>query len=291
MKTAHPAILSGGIMNRFHMVFVALALFAMACALPTPTSVVPTNTPAPSATPTIAATNTPATTATPQANAICNRLSFYLDSALASGFHCETLPEENSPDMPAFGVYPETTRITLDGYLLADRFHTPHIEIFAVQRFHEILPDAVDPRVAKLKGLIAGDPAGSGALPLLPVFNAAQMFAVQYAVVPFQNGSGIRYLAQYGQAYYPVNNHDLFLSYQGLTTDGKYWVSLILPISHPGFLENGDTQQGAEWDALMADAKSYFAQKTTELNALPPDSFVPAIPALDQLINSISIQP
>jgi hypothetical protein len=42
---------------------------------------------------------------------------------------------------------------------------------------------------------------------------AAEMVHAQYAVVPLQNGSGIRYVTMYGQALYPVNNHDMFLSY------------------------------------------------------------------------------
>jgi len=284
-------------MRRFYTIILSISILAMACALPTSTppavtdAVFATVTSTVAIPPTVEIPPTQAVTSTPQPNAICNNLSFYLDPALASGTHCETLPEVNGPDYPAFGVTPQTTRITFDGYLLANRFHTPHIDIFPVQRFQEILPDAVNPRLTKLQGLIAGDAAGSEALPLLPVFNAAQLFRAQYAVASFQNGSGVRFIAQYAQAYYPINNHDMIYCYQGLTADGKYWVSLILPISHPGFAENGDMQPGPAMETLVANGQNYFSEKMTEMNAMAPDSFAPSILALDNLVQSISVQP
>jgi hypothetical protein len=270
---------------------MALILLTLACALPGQTPSAATDQPSVPVTQTAAIPSAPTATAAPQANLSCNNVSLYLDPALASGSHCETVPEAAGSDLPAFGINPQTTRITLDGYLLADRFHTPHLDVFSVSRYQEILPDAVNPRLTQLQALIAGGETGSGALPILPVFNAAQMFKAQYALVPFQGGSGIRFLAQYAQAYYPLNNHDMVLMYQGLTADGKYWVSLILPISHAGLAETGAMNPGPEMETLVANAENYFAQKMTELNAMAPDSFSPGIPMIDRLINSIQVQP
>jgi hypothetical protein len=284
-------------MKRLPLLLLVLMLALLACALPTstpqgvtqtaPASITPTPTNAPEPT----ATATLAITATPQPNVQCGHISFYLDPALAANFQCETIPEDANPDNPAFGINPEMTHVTLLDYVLGPRFHKPHIDVFPVQRFQEILPDAVNPRLALLNQLLAGTPPGQGALPLLPVFNAAQEFYAKYAVLPFQNGHGIRYITQYNQAYYPVNNYQMFLSFQGLTADGQYWVSLILPISHPTQQETDAMPPNVDWNQVFADANQYYAQKTQELNAQPPDSFHPSLPTVDALIASITVQP
>ena len=57
---------------------------------------------------------------------------------------------------------------------------------------------------------------------------------------PFVSGIGVRFLTEYAQYFVPVNNHDLFYTYQGLTNDGQYWISVILPINHPDLPANAD---------------------------------------------------
>ena len=73
-------------------------------------------------------------------------------------------------------------------------------------------------------------------------------------MINFQSGRGIRYVTEYAQMTYPITNHEMFFSFQGLTTDGKYWVSIILPISHPSLLDNGDDTSSADWTAINSDA-------------------------------------
>jgi hypothetical protein len=230
-----------------------------------------------------AGTIAPAATATLETNVSCGNLSFYRDSSLASGFSCITVPEAANLDYPPFAVNPEYPEVTLTGYVLADRFMDPHIDVFPVLRFKELLPDLVNPRIAALQALIGGGtPIADEYLPVLPIWNAAELIRAQYAVVPFQNGSGIRYITQYAQNDWTVNNHDMFLSFQGLTSDGKYWISLVLPISHPSLPEIGDNQPGFDWPA-------YYVQIANQLNGQTPESFIPSILALDALINSITI--
>jgi hypothetical protein len=263
-----------------------LAALMLACSLPstaTPTAPPP------------AVTDTPAVTEAPTAipaNATCNQLSLFIDPALASGSECKTVPEASGPDLPAFGVNPEYTELTLQGYALADRFFTAHIDLFPVQRFSELVPDAVPQRVTALQALIGGGAPGAEALPLLPIFNAAQEFHAQYQVVPFAGGSGIRYLAQYAQFADPVNNHEMFYSYQGLTSDGKYWISAILPVSQPSLPANGDNPPGGQSpEQFSNNFPAYIADLTTQLNSLAGESFSPLLPMLDALIASLQVQP
>jgi hypothetical protein len=242
-------------------------------------------------------TSVPATptqaTATPQANVVCNNVSLHLEASLASGFQCATLPETSGQGSPAFAVNPQTTEITFQGYVLSGRFFEAHIDVYPVQRYSEIAPDANIPdRVAALQGLIAGGAPGAGGLPMLPVFNAAQELHAQLQVVPFASGSGIRYLTQYAQFADPINNHELFYTYQGLSADGKDWISAILPTSMASLPADGNTPpNGQSAEQFSNGFNSYLADMTTQLNAQAPGAFAPTLAQLDMLISSLNVTP
>jgi hypothetical protein len=273
----------------------AISLVVFACNLPTPTvSGTPLES---SATPTSAlpATDTPtvalAFTATP--NVACNELTLTLDPGLAAGFQCQTVPAAGVPDDPYFAVNPQFTEVTFQGYTLPDTFFPAHISVFPVQDFHALAPDIVDARVAALQQLIGGGvlPA-KGALPLLPIFNAAEELHILYKVISFSGGSGIRYLTQYSQFTDPINSHELFYSFQGLSTDGRYWISAILPISNSMLPPNGDNPPNGMTQQQFSDQfNTYISDLAAKLEAQPPESFNPTIAALDALIESIMVHP
>jgi hypothetical protein len=106
------------------------------------------------------------------------------------------------------------------------------------------------------------------------------------------SGGGIRYLAEYAQYTAPVNNNDLFYTYQGLTSDGQYWVAAILPINNPILPANADNPPGGlSWDDFSNNFEPYILDMVTQLNALPPESYIPTLTALDTLVASITVQP
>jgi hypothetical protein len=285
-------------MKRAAFCFVIISLLIFACNISTP--VVPTGSilpPVSSDTPTspIPAADTPTVTLTPTVapNVTCNELALTLDPGLASSFNCQTIPTTGAEGDPYFAINPQYTELTFQGYILPDTFHKPHISVFPVQSFRDLMPDLINQKVADLQALIAGGalPA-KGALPLLPVFNAAEEFRAQYQVISFSGGSGIRYLTQYAQFYDPINSHDMFYSFQGLTSDGKYWISAILPISNSMLPPNGDNPpNGMTWDQFGNQFDTYLADLLTKLDAQPPETYSPTIAALDALITSIIIQP
>jgi hypothetical protein len=275
-------------MRRLWILLAILTLAALACNIQTPVTPA-AETPLPADTAAPATAQPPVATDTqgpPPANASCGPLSVYLDPALANSYDCKTVPEAADLQLPPFGINPEYNEITLAGYPFTNnRMNPPRIDVFPVQRYTELLPDLVNPRVAALQALIAGGaPPAKGSLALLPIFNAAQMFYSQYKLVPFQNGNGYHIVTMYAQAYYPANNYDLFFSYQGLTADGKYWISIVLPISHPSLPATGEASD-------MGDPEAYFQQISAQLNAVAPDSFTPSIAVLEAMIQSILVQP
>ncbi len=271
-------------MKRLICFAALLSILTFACSLPgTATPVVVT----PVIVTPVVVTVTPAPV---QANVSCNELSFYLDPALGSGASCQTVPESADPNSPGFDLNPQYTKVTLQGYVLAGRFFDPQISVFPVERFSQLAPDVIPGRVSALQALIGGGAPGSGGLPLLPIFNAAQEIRAQYAVVSFTSGQGIRFLTQYSQYADPINNHELFYSFQGLTADGRYWISAILPISSPTLAEDSNTIPGGmTQEQFSNNFTTYQSDITTQLNAHAPDLFQPAIPALDALVASLTI--
>jgi hypothetical protein len=113
------------------------------------------------------------------------------------------------------------------------------------------------------------------------------MFQSNIAFIDFQNGSGIRYLTQFGQAVYPIENFSLFYTFQGLTSDERFYIAAILPTSNP-VLPDPDT---IEMDQAFYDAfEQYINDIEFLLDAQTPESFSPSLMVLDQLIESLSIE-
>jgi hypothetical protein len=241
------------------------------------------------------AQNTPTVTATEpaaQANVFCENISLTLDPALGSGYECQTIPENSGVDLPFFNTNPIYTQVTLKNYPWTDTTVTPQINVFPIQRYNELLPDVLPTRLASLQALISGGTASSTELPLLPVFNQTQMFTGQVAVIHFQNGTGIRFLTQYGQGPEPINNQEMSYTFQGLTADGQYWVSVILPISNASLMADSKNPPDRQsWDDFRTNYQTYIADTTAQLDSQSTNSFAPTINMLDALINSIVVQP
>ncbi len=280
-------------MKRALLPLALLSLVLCACAdpaSPASPSVTPSDTPSPSSTP----SPTPSETPGVAANVTCNEISFYLDPALASSALCETVPV--SPY--EFEPYPEHTRVTLQGYPLSGTFFTAHISVYSVADFADVLPVLFPERVTDLQALVGGGSAPvftgpfASPLPFLPQFEAAQAFFARYGVIPLTNGSGIRFLTEYAQYYVPVNNTDLFYTYQGLTSDGQYWVSAILPINLAVLPADYLAGFGGQTEEQFSDGyEPYITTAVGQLDAAAPGAFNPTITMLDALVVSIAIAP
>jgi hypothetical protein len=277
-------------MKRLFLFTLILAALMLACNIPGQETPLPGTDLPPVSTETAGVPATPTVTLTPTVapNVQCHELSFFLDPALASGHTCETVPEniENDPFQ-----FPQYTSVTLEGYVLPGEVYFRRIHVYRLAEFLALRPQA-STSVDKLKALIAGGAPGADALPVMDLLGAAQEFHAQYKVVSFAGGSGIRFISQYAQYFAPINNHDMFLIFQGLTSDEQYYISAILRISNPILPANPLPLPGGMSDEQFANNfSSYMADITNQLNAQPEASFVPGIPLLDALIQSITITP
>jgi hypothetical protein len=286
-------------MKRLVYFFAVLSLTVFACAAPA--TATPTQPPAATLPPSIldtpvvvtqppVATEPPTASAppVPAPNVTCQKLSLYVDLTLATSVSCETVPASNE----GIELYPEYTKLTLQGYPLQDKFFPAMISVIPVQAYTTLLPDFIPGQVAYMQALTSGGLPDSARLPFLPVFNAAQTFHSNFAVMPFVNGSGIRFLTLYAQYAAPVNNHDLFYTYQGLTADGQYWVSAVLPVNHASLpADASNPPGGVTWEQFSNDYTGYIANMVAQLDAQAADSYTPSMTALDSLVASITILP
>jgi len=195
-----------------------------------------------------------------------------------------TIPSSLETD--PFSGLPEHEELLINAYPVQNDMQEPVIRIFPAEIYRGSSEDA-DEVITALEQLLSERPSDPGKdLPFLPIWNAGSLGTTKFAYLDFQNGSGIRYITQYGQAAWPFNNRGMFYTYQGLTSDGEYYISAILPISHAS-LDEYDNFQPA--DDFYTNAQALLADQLDQLNANSEDSFVPSIEELDAMLQSLLI--
>jgi len=185
-----------------------------------------------------------------------NNINFTIPIGIGSGAQAETIEAvPPSSDMPWWEIAPTYQKYQIQGYPLSGTFHMGTIYVYPVNEYLQVAPDMAE-LFDSLKAIIAGQPLPEN-LPFLPAFNAAQMFHSNEQVLKFQSGEGIRFLTQYGQAPYPVNNNSLFYTFQGLTDDGAYYVAAVLPINATFLSADGNPDTPLPADGIPFDWENF----------------------------------
>ena len=279
--------------------FLALVLATFACNIPigeqdSPATPAPP-TPAPPPTQAIPATSAPLPTLAPPTEAPApdvsyEGISFSFNDLIADGVTPEFIPTQQDPNIPEWEHTSNHYEFHFQGYALAPTFHDPRIYIYPIADLIAQFEYSQD-TVTALQQVLANRPAlPAGNLPFLPSFNAAQLFRTQITFVDFQAGSGIRYLTQYGQAAAPINNQDLFYTFQGITADNQYYVAAILPVAHPSLSPDGSQVPGGDWAAFSEGFMEYAADVQVQLQGQDPSTFIPGLIMLDTMIQTILIE-
>lgn len=264
-----------------------------------------TNTPAPQSEDTaVPATALPSETTSPLPSTNGSQVSFgsvslVLPAGLASGISGTDFPRVEGEDYPYWELTPGHTVIKLDGYLLQGKFQQPQIYVYPAMAYVDMFPGAFESMHRLRNVMNPTGPITADELPTVPFFNAGQLFASNIQAISFQNGSGIRFLTEYGQYPAPVNNHELFYHFQGFTSDGEYYIIAIFPITAPGLSDSSDPASAVAIGGVayptMGDAnvdwEGYYGAATNLLDATSPDAFTPSLSQLDVLIQSLQVTP
>ena len=221
-------------------------------------------------------------------------ISLVIPFALGSDIKSETISKVTEESGAPWEVTPAYTKLTLEGYPLQAKFFEPIIMVYPTPEFEAVSAGAAQ-SLAKLRAILASlsAPLTNDSIPGIPTFNAGQLFVSNMQAISFQNGSGVRALTQYAQYLATANNFELSYQYQGLTSDGKYYVIVILPVNIPFLAADDKPDAAVPTDGIPIPAngpdESYYTAVLQKLNGTSPDEFTPSLLLLDALIQSINI--
>ena len=220
-------------------------------------------------------------------------VSFVIPYGLADGANTETMTAVETNSVAPWEIAPTHLRFTLTEYHLQGKFHEPRIFVYPTDEYAQSNTNAAE-QIDRVRKIVAGGTLLEETLPVVPFFNATPLLAPQIKVIPFHSGSGVRALTQYAQYAAPVNNRELFYHFEGLTSDGRYYVIAILPLTAPVLPEDEKPEAtvpegGVPIPTAVGPNEVYYFSVTEKLNSLAPDAFTPSLNTLDALIQSIFV--
>ena len=223
------------------------------------------------------------TASAPEPNFTYAGVSFVFNQALADNISAGVNPAVIDENL--WWSVPEHRSFTFNNWILADSFLDARFKIYPVADFRDINPGVSD-RLDGLEEVLANKPIDGEGAPVGDVFNAGQMYKSNVKYIQFQNGEGIRFLTQYGQALSPLGRPMMFYTFQGFTDDGLYFISAILPATHPSL---PPADQVTMDQAFVDNWETYVAETEAMLNAEPDNMFMPPLALLDDMFESMTI--
>lgn len=227
-------------------------------------------------------------------------VSFVIPEGLAGGATSEVVPAADESVGGPWGVAPEYIEFTLTDYTgRQGEFFKAVIAIYPAAEYVAVNSWA-ESSFTRLQALLASPatPLTNDNLPTVP-FNgaAAQQYAAQAKFIPFKSGNGLSMISQYAQFPGPILKDNSFYHYEGLTSDGKFFIAALFPV----YLPLQSTAENPNADGLpnpypsditdTAALTAYYQGITDALTAASPDSFQPSLTLLDSLIQSITVNP
>jgi hypothetical protein len=193
----------------------------------------------------------------------------------------------SSADHPWWEVMPQYTVLTLDGYPTPDHLLETQIFVYPVEGLS--VNETAGGVVGSLQALLQSQGAGDS-MPYLPLYNAGQVMHAQVKYLDFKNGTGVRYLTQFDQAPLPINNYELHYTFQGLTSDGKYYVAAVLPVNLPELPADASVDLNNPPQNFVEDFPTYLSDTVNMLNGQPASAFTPDLGLLDAMMESLEIK-
>jgi hypothetical protein len=216
-------------------------------------------------------------------------IQFYYDPSLAQEIAPKIVEATSlQEDGPWWGAEPRHVRFDLKGYPLQGTFHEAYILVYPADEFANI-SESGKVIVDLMKTTLADRSEDPEQLPFLPLFNAGALIRAQFKYFDFQNGSGFRYVTQFGQATNEINNHELFYTFQGLTADQQYYVAAVLPLNSP-LLPDQSTLDMDNYMQFEENFQTYIADLKVKMNAEEPEQFNPSLVKIDALFESMLVE-
>jgi len=228
-----------------------------------------------------------------------DRLSLVIPTGMAAGGIGTLVPEAKGDTVAPCDVAPEHIQLMLDGYSLEGKLHQPGIYVYPAQAYAQLQErGAAAQSLERLQAVLAqSSMVNIKELPSVPFLTVMPALAAQVKVIPFQHGRGVRLVTEYAMGRAIINNHELIYEFEGLTDDGKYYVTVLLPVNAPGLPEDGQPGSAMppggvlvpDFNDMNANWLAYYGDVRQMFQGLEPASFNPNLDQLDALIGSLDI--
>jgi heat shock protein HslJ len=223
-------------------------------------------------------------------------------TGLAESFAWTVIEGTPFTDGPDGAGTPDHILLTFDGQSPEEALgsRSPHLFIFPVQAYLDLYAAAGDTSVAtqisRLSELVAQADGRAalpeGFMPLLPPPTSLMDRWAQFLDLDFGAGTGVRYVsdAPDRRDLSAWTNDTSGYYYQGLSSDGQYYVSLYWPVSTESLPATAaDTpEELAAQSTDPATYPAYLAATKDTLNALPAAAWTPALALLDAMVGSLN---
>ncbi|MBU6452337.1 MAG: hypothetical protein KGS72_11195 [Cyanobacteria bacterium REEB67] len=191
----------------------------------------------------------------------------------------KAIPSEPQDEVILLNGQPECIRLSFDGEKISsdNNFAARHLLIFplpkyAAQKTRE-RQESFDKQLRQLKTIIKTKAEIKGeAIPIFPQSDAAEVFHNQMHYLDFKNGSGVSFVASYANGDPPLKKDSQFYCFQGLSKDGRFYVSFFWPLTIESLPENLAIEKGVRY-----------------LSKLPRNKFKPDLDRLDRAVESLRI--
>ena len=209
-------------------------------------------------------------------------------SAIASGSSLELVEAVPATEGgPYWEGAPAFRRYTLAGYPVSVHSRQPQIFVYTVADLPAANP-AMAQYAADLQTMLDNHQAGQ-TIPFLPISPDTQLIRSRMEFVDFKGGRGVQFLTQIGQGLTVMNNNEMIFTFQGLTYDGKYYISAIMPINQAALPANNEISDELK-AKLLEDFPGYLNATVSLLETEPADSFTPNLVSLTAFIRSIDVR-
>jgi hypothetical protein len=158
---------------------------------------------------------------------------------------------------------------------------------FPQQRFDQ-LKELLDKRPDLKQYMeIKPDNTSENSLPFMPVFGAAQVIRARAQYVETAAVKGISYLTVYRQDVSPFSSDEFLYTFQGLSTDGEYYISASFRLSTSLFPKEIPTD--FDYDKFTTNFTQYLADSVDKLNNAKPGDFTPELSVFDEIVASFMV--
>ncbi|MBY0551255.1 MAG: hypothetical protein K2W95_28500 [Candidatus Obscuribacterales bacterium] len=195
------------------------------------------------------------------------------------------VPLANPDDKPD-GVAPAYDEISVHGLTI---YVVPTSDgRLSAKEFEKKYP-TVASAAKDLSTLLKANATSTKDTPIFPWADASTPFEAKKKQLSFKSGKAIRYIGEYLIEPDVIDNARLVYSAQGLSTDGKWYLSIIAPLKTKSLPDKSDISKWPQdkYKTFSADFAKYGAQVGAKLDKLPSSSFTPSIDEVDLLVHSI----